>query len=523
MTAPRRPNVVLVMLDDFSMDLLRTMRSAQTMRERGASYRHSYVVDSLCCVSRASTFTGQYPHQTGVRTNVSETTDTADPVGGWPAFQHFGNPRRSVNVRLQEAGYTTGYVGKYLNEFEYKPGGPVPPRPPGWDDLRVVFGSAYDGWDFYTSRVDGGRLVVDHTPAPPADVSPAVKDAAYAGTVIEGLALDFIAQHEAGRTPYFLQVAPYAPHARVNALPHYAGDPLFPPAFRDRPTLEHPAGNCGALPCGRLGVRDLPGYADQRRDNRPRLADGRPGPDWLAEPRGLRPAVAVATLRNRARMAQSADRLVQGILDTVGDDTYVVLTSDNGFHLGQLGLSLGKGTPYSPDVQVPLLVVGPGVPAGARGELATNLDLAPTLEDLAGLRPASFRSGASLVPSLRDPKAQRRAYVFHEHSRPAPSAADPDHTAELGVIPSYVAVRSRTRLLARFDLASIRDRGAGTRYVYELYDLTRDRFERTNVYGRPRYADDVAVLRARLRAFDACTEVAGNDPVRGACRRLDQP
>ena len=98
-------------------------------------------------------------------------------------------------------------------------------------------------------------------------------------------------------------------------------------------------------------------------DNRPRLADGRPGPDWLAEPRGLRPAVAVAALRNRAQMTQSADRLVQRILDAVGDDTYVVLTSDNGFHLGQLGLSLGKGTPYSPDVRVPLLVVGPGVAA----------------------------------------------------------------------------------------------------------------------------------------------------------------
>ena len=162
----------------------------------------------------------------------------------------------------------------------------------------------------------------------------------------------------------------------------------------------------GALPCGRLGVRDLPGYADPRGDNRPRLADGRPGPDWLAEPRGMRPAVAVAALRNRARMTQSADRLVQRILDTVGKDTYVILTSDNGFHLGQVGLALGKGTPYSPDVQVPLLVVGPGVPAGSRGELATNLDLAPTLEDLAGLTPERFRSGVSLVPSLRDPKAQ---------------------------------------------------------------------------------------------------------------------
>ena len=79
-------------------------------------------------------------------------------------------------------------------------------------------------------------------------------------------------------------------------------------------------------------------------------------------------------------------------------------------------------------------------------------------------------------------------------------------------------MRSRTRLLARFDL----DRGPGTRYVYELYDLSRDRFERTNVYGRKRYADDVAVLRARLRAFDACTDVSGYTAVRGACRTLDR-
>ena len=93
------------------------------------------------------------------------------------------------------------------------------------------------------------------------------------------------------------------------------------------------------------------------------------------------------------------------------------------------------------------------------------------------------------------------------------------------MIPSYVAVRSRTRLLVRFDLGStgsIGNRGPGTRFVYELYDLTRDPFERTNVYGRKRYADDVARLRARLRAFDACTEVSGYTPVPGACRRLDR-
>jgi N-acetylglucosamine-6-sulfatase len=128
---PRRPNVVLVVLDDMSMDLLRTMRSARRMRDRGAWYPHSYVVDSLCCVSRASTFTRQYPHQTGVRLNVSVRDGSDDPRGGWPAFARHGNRRRTVAVRLQRSGYTTGYVGKYLNEDDYRGGRRPATRPAG--------------------------------------------------------------------------------------------------------------------------------------------------------------------------------------------------------------------------------------------------------------------------------------------------------------------------------------------------------------------------------------------------------
>ena len=64
-----QPNIVLVLMDDFSKDLLPTMRSVRYMARHGASYDNAFVVDSLCCVSRAATFTGQYPHQTGVFTN----------------------------------------------------------------------------------------------------------------------------------------------------------------------------------------------------------------------------------------------------------------------------------------------------------------------------------------------------------------------------------------------------------------------------------------------------------------------
>jgi len=128
---PHDPDIVLVLMDDFSLELLQTMRNAERMREAGASYPHSYVVDSLCCVSRASIFTGQYPHQTGVLTNTANTPNPIGPIGGWEAFETNGNTERSVNVRLQQAGYTTGFIGKYLNEYAYVPGGELPDPPPG--------------------------------------------------------------------------------------------------------------------------------------------------------------------------------------------------------------------------------------------------------------------------------------------------------------------------------------------------------------------------------------------------------
>ncbi len=85
------------MIDDFSMDLVQTMRSARQMKRAGASYSHAFVVDSLCCVSRSSLFTGQYPHQTGVRTNTSGQLD-AMPLGGYAAFEGYGNRERAFNV-----------------------------------------------------------------------------------------------------------------------------------------------------------------------------------------------------------------------------------------------------------------------------------------------------------------------------------------------------------------------------------------------------------------------------------------
>lgn len=510
----KRPNIVVVMLDDFSMDLVQTMRSVQTMRKAGASYPHTFVTDSLCCVSRSSFFTGQYPHQTGVRTNTSNKGTSR--LGGWPAYDTNGNPERAFNVRLQQAGYRTGFVGKFLNEYEWAPGRSLPPVVPGWTTFDTVFGSAYDGWDFASTRLVDQRLQLVQHPAPPASASNAAKDKAYAGTVIGNRAMDLIAAGESSDAPYFLEVALYAPHNRVNPEGHYAGDPLFPPMFRDRSG----ARSCGRVACGKLTVDDLPGFGDARKDNRPRLANGKRARAWNTV-RTLPAPLAVRDLRDRARMAQSADRLVKRILRSVGPNTYVVLTSDNGFHLGQNGLGRGKGTPYDTDVRVPLLITGPGVVPGARREVTSNIDLAPTFEELAGLAPAPFRSGLSLAPTLAQPDLVRQSYAFLEHTQQTLTGNDPDAAftgPELDRIPSFTAVRSRTALLARFDLDP---RPAKVQWGYEFYRYTRNGFEERNQFASKKRKDEVAALMARLATFDTCTQ-AGDQAVPDACRAVRQ-
>jgi arylsulfatase A-like enzyme len=507
--ADRRPSIVLVVMDDFSMDLLPSLRHAEAMRREGAFYRHSYVVDSQCCPSRASLLTGQYPHQTRVLSNSESSVAGAGPVGGFAAFRNNGNLERSVNVQLQASGYTTGFVGKYLNGY----GGGV--LPPGWSTWRAIIGNAYDGWGFRSTTVRDGVLRIRQHPAPPPSASEARKDRAYASRVANNMALGFLRSHRDDPQPFFLEVAPYGVHSRTGSSV-YRRDPLFPPAFRDRRE-----GSCGQRSCDKLDARDLPGFGDPQSDNRPRFASGQLARQWRHVNDAPGAKVLTRDLRDRARMAQSIDRMLARILETVDANTYVMLTSDNGFHLGQHRLGRGKGTPFTSDVRVPLLIVGPGVKPGVRTEVVSNLDLAPTFEDLAGLPPAPYRSGQSLAPTFARPKLDRRDTTFIEHVSVASlgGTGDPDVPFDSAIekVPSYVAVRTRKDLLVRFDL----DRSwTGVRHAWEFYDFTHVGWERTNHYGSAKYAGRIDRLTRRMEQFDTCSSVVRDDAVPVECRRL---
>lgn len=508
-----RPDIVLVLMDDFSRELLQTMPEALRMKRQGATYDNAFVVDSLCCPSRSALLTGQYPHQTGVHTNGPN--DASRPVGGWQAFVKHGDLRKQFSIPLQRSGYTTGFIGKYLNGYDatYGPDGEVvkpPPRVPGWSEWNMILGGGYNGWGFGNTSLDAkGRVRLTMYPKPPLRRPLRRLDKTYATNVASDLALSFIRRHRDDAKPYFLEVATYAPHQAQRSA--YPGDSMFPPAFADRAPAGDPAGgNCGAVRCGDLGVKDLPGFNDPRKDNAPTYLhrDGTtsPAPAWRTNRVTMTRGEAVSLLRERARMVQAIDRLLTRVRRAAGPDAYIFLTSDNGYHLGQYRLNGGKSTPYDADVHVPLVVVGPQVTPGHRKQFVSEIDLAPTFEALAGLRPPAYVSGRSFAATLSRPHARGARFAGFEHTWAGAAPGDPDLDLSVGgtnnIVPSNIAVRSRRGLLVRLDLDK---RWNHTRYAYELYRYTkRTPWEKRNVFARDHDKPYARQLMRRLRLLDRC-------------------
>ncbi|MFD7077547.1 sulfatase-like hydrolase/transferase [Nocardioides sp. NPDC059952] len=510
-TTDERPNMVLILMDDFSLELLRTMPEATRMAAEGATYQNSFVIDSLCCPSRAALLTGQTPHHTKVLTNTQN--DPEHPVGGWSAFQRYGNVEKQFSIGLQEAGYTTGFVGKYINAYEATIGADgkrvPPPKVPGWDSWNALLGGAYGGWGYQTTYLDGaGEVQLHNHPQPARNASVPEKDAAYATNVTRDYALDFINAHRDEEEPYFLEIAAYGPHSRLGH--HYPGlDTWFPPAFADQAPAGDPAGgNCGRVECADLTLKDLVGYGDDRSDNAPTYLGrgGRtsPAPAWRTNKVSLSDETALSQYRDRARMVQSIDRMITQVREAAGEDTYIMLTSDNGFHLGQHQLNGGKGAPYDSDTRVPMVVVGPDVVPGKRGQFVNNIDLAPTFLDIAGAPTPSYVSGSSFADTLSRPRLPGGRYAFFEHtyakSHPGEVDLDSGSGGTVDIIPSYIAVRGSQGLLVRFDL----DKSwKGTDYAYELYRYDRP-WEDRNVFAEDHAKPYARDLMRRLNAYEGC-------------------
>jgi arylsulfatase A-like enzyme len=395
------------------------------------------VADSLCCPSRASIFTGRFPHNTGIFTN-------AGPDGGFATFHQRGEEAQTFATALQRAGYRTALLGKYLNL--YRPakslGGPSPYVPPGWSEWDGA-GGGYGEFNYHLNQ--NHRVVYYHH---------AARD--YLTDVIARRAATYVNACHPGHQPFFLELATFAPHRP------------YVPAPRDAHAFE-----------GLLAPRTA------AYDRLPRRA-----PPWLAHlPPLTSEQIAYIdwVFRRRAQSVLAVDRALAAIEDAVqraGDtaSTDFFFSSDNGFHLGEHRLAPGKMTAFDTDIRVPLIAAGPGIPAGkVVPAVVENVDLAPTFEALAGAVPSTVEDGRSLLPLLHaSPVRTWRTAALVEHHGPvdAKSAGPDEEPPSAGNPPTYEALRTAGYLYVEYV-----DGGR------ELYDLVRDPEELDNLAAALRPVD----------------------------------
>jgi N-acetylglucosamine-6-sulfatase len=470
-----RPNVVLILTDDQELETMRYMPNVRRLlADEGVTFENAFVTDPLCCPSRATILRGQYAHNHQILGN-------ALPRGGHKRFEQLGREESTAATWLDDEGYETALFGKYLNNYTDTE------VPPGWDEWHAVSGS-HRSHDLN----ENGRIVT-YDP-----------EQHYLDHLFAGKAVGFVDDAGSEGSPFFMWLGTKAPHLPADPLPRHEDE------FAGVSLPESPSFN-------EEDVSDKPGWV---RDNPP-----------LSEKEVVRLG---EIQRERLQSLQAVDEMVVrlvGSLRETGelDDTYIFFMSDNGFHAGQHRLGTGKWTAYEEDIRVPLIVRGPGVPAGeTREQLVLNNDLAPTFAEIAGAQAPSFVDGRSLMPLLGDnpPSEQswRRSFLVEAAvetpwtdgppypqggsqempiSGDAPPAgwrrATEEEPGEDWGRPALGAVRTGEYVYVEY--------GSGER---ELYDLSRDPYQLENLLGAGGGAEPALVgyLEDRLSALEGC---AGDD------------
>jgi N-acetylglucosamine-6-sulfatase len=475
----KRPNIVFVLTDDLATNLLQFMPHVLQMQKDGVTFRNYFVTDSLCCPSRASIFTGRYPHDTGVYRNFG-------PDGGYETFRSRGLERTTFAVALTAAGYRTAMIGKYLNRYRPEQGSP---EAPGWTKWAVA-GNGYKGFN-YTLNQDGSLVRYGQNPSD------------YLTDVASAQAVQFIKQ--SGHTPFMLEVATFAPHRPATPAPRDAN--------------------------GFLGLRapQTPAFG---------VAPDTSAPPWLKDIPDLSDrdiARIDQEFRRRAQAVQAVDKMIGDLLAALAqtgeaNNTIFIFSSDNGYHMGDHRLLPGKQTAFDTDIHVPLIVTGPGIrPGGTVDEITQNIDLCPTFEDIAGVTPPRNVDGSSLLPLLYGQSVPEwRTVALVEHHGPMirtdedPDAMDfqADIFADRGGArhrrpgaygdgrrhgnpPSYEAVRS-----ARWVYVEYQDG------VKEFHDLTADPYELRNSFS--------ALAEIQKSALHALVSAIQNCHDAGSCRAAER-
>jgi len=442
-------NIVVVMTDDLDVRSMRVMKTTRRqIGHRGVRFVNSVVTTPICCPSRATFQTGLYAHNHRVVGNDP-------PNGGSSAFTNRIAARKTLAVRLHKVGYRTGYVGKYLNDPSSDGNFNVPK---GWNQwFEPTAGTTYHMYN-YILNANGHPQYYGGSP----------RD--YQTRVLARKSANFISKSSRRRKPFFLMLGTVAPHDDGDREGHYQNplaEPRYLHRFDDARLPTPPSFN-------ERDVSDKP-----RALRRPRLSKG--------EKLAIR-----AEYRSRLESLLSVDDAVGriiGRLRRTGElkHTVLIFTSDNGFLQGE-HRETGKSEAYEESIRVPLLIRGPGLPRDERRtQVVANVDLAPTILDLAGA-PRGGMDGRTLVPLIRHPDKGRHWERLIEMLRGS------------GQRP-FRALRTRDYVIVKHP----RERHPKLGPIGELYDLDKDPYQLVNRYRDPNYAGIRRRLSRHLKHMRNCS------------------
>lgn len=444
--SPEQPNLLMITLDDAAWgDMVHMPRLQELFVEEGVTLRGALAPNPICVPARSSLMTGQHSHNHGT------WNTTADAGHGLEALDE----ENTLAVWLQEAGYDTFFLGKYPNG--YTDGTVVPP---GWTGWRALVDPTTYNFVRPTVSMDGVEE----------------KFETYSTTLLSEQSDELLREPGRAEDPWYMWLNYVAPHH---------GGPDAP----DDPAVLYPD-DPDPVKTTTPEDRDVDTFADLALTDTPNMFE-----DDVTDKVLVRGTQRTVTEQRRAQLTeahqqrieslQSVDRALARTLETLEetgqlDDTYVVLTSDNGYTLGAHNLE-GKLWYFREMSSVPMYVRGPGLEPGTVSDApVSNVDWAPTFAALAGARPTLEVDGVDVLPWIGS-EADRRV---------VPIEAYP--------------VKSGSKRLYRGVVVGPWTYVQGRSGQAEVYYRDVDRWELQNLAGDPRYSDQVEELKQLMRSTSTC-------------------
>ncbi|MEM7349429.1 MAG: sulfatase-like hydrolase/transferase [Acidobacteriota bacterium] len=480
---PEMPNIIFMLIDDeraLELELgfgrsLPTWDSAleAELVDKGTTFENFFNSTAYCCPSRASYLTGMYSHNHGIWGN---NYNVSLGNGGWRRFWELGHENNSVGKWMQDAGYQTVLIGKFLNQYPNKPSNFLPETyvPAGWHEWYGSFTNDLP-FSYFNFRMNQNGEVLRFGETEPA----------YLTDIERDLMVDYIQRNAQSGQPFFMYLAPFAPHGPIEVAPRHLGmhsipDPPTPPSFNE--------------------------------------ADLSDKPLYVQEGGYIFPSFWSSGWDQRLDMSLALDEMIRALFDTLAaegvlDNTYVFFTSDNGLMWGEHQLD-GKAVPYEESIRFPLLVRGPGVAEGiTRNQLVANVDVAPTLLEIANAAIPASVDGESILGLIQGESQALdnwRDGVLVELNMAGPSRGEDEEPVVLGgevdIVPSYQAVRTLGHMYIEYE--------TGER---ELYDLVNDPYQMESQHD----SAPATVLEALQKPLNALKDCSGADCA--AASRLGAP